>query len=99
VSNEGSIERAFDFFQGGLGKDAFAYEVERETFDHLLLQHASAQGAEVREETNVLEVETNADKPCVLRCGRAGSTRPSRRRPSSTPAARARSSPRSTISG
>jgi len=67
VSNEGSIERAFDFFQGGLGKDAFAYEVERETFDHLLLKHAAAQGAQVREATNVLEVQTSADKPCVLK--------------------------------
>ena len=42
VSNEGSIERGFDFFQGGLGKDTFAYEVERETFDHLLLQHLAS---------------------------------------------------------
>jgi FADH2-dependent halogenase len=72
VSNEGSIERAFDFFQGGLGQDAFAYEVERETFDHLLLKNAAAQGAEVREETNVLEVETNADKPCRLRVRTGG---------------------------
>jgi len=67
VSNEGSIERAFDFFQGGLGKDAFAYEVERETFDHLLLNHAAAQGAQVRESTNVLDVQTSADRPCVLK--------------------------------
>ncbi len=67
VSNDGVVERAFDFFQGGLGADAFAYEVERETFDHLLLKHAATQGAEVREGTNVLEVETNADKPCRLR--------------------------------
>jgi len=72
VSNEGSIERAFDFFQGGLGKDAFAYEVERETFDHLLLKQAASRGAEVREETNVLEVETSADKPCVLRVRTGG---------------------------
>jgi flavin-dependent dehydrogenase len=67
VSNDGSIERAFDFFQGGLGAEAFAYEVERETFDHLLLKHAVKQGAEVREGTNVLEVETSAEKPCRLR--------------------------------
>ena len=42
MSNDGSIERAFDFFQGGLGKDTFAYEVEREIFDHLLLKNAAA---------------------------------------------------------
>jgi FADH2-dependent halogenase len=67
VSNDGSVERGFDFFQGGLGSDAFAYEVERETFDHLLVKHAVRQGAELREATNVLEVETDADKPCRLR--------------------------------
>lgn len=67
VSNDGSVERAFDFFQGGLGAGAYAYEVERETFDHLLLKHAVKQGAEVREGTNVLEVETSADRPCRLR--------------------------------
>jgi FADH2-dependent halogenase len=67
VSNDGKVERAFDFFQGGLGRDTFAYEVERETFDHLLLKHATAQGAEVREETTVLEVEPSADKSCRLK--------------------------------
>ena len=67
VSNDGGVERAFDFFQGGLGEEAFAYEVERETFDHLLLKHAQKQGAEVREGTHVLEVETSAEKPCRLR--------------------------------
>jgi len=67
VSNDGAVERAFDFFQGGLGAEAFAYEVERETFDHLLLKHAMKQGAEVREGANVLEVETSAEKPCRLR--------------------------------
>jgi FADH2-dependent halogenase len=67
VSNDGAVERAFDFFQGGLGAEAYAYEVERETFDHVLLKHAMKQGAEVREGTNVLEVETHADQPCRLR--------------------------------
>jgi FADH2-dependent halogenase len=72
VSNEGSIERAFDFFQGGLGQDTFAYQVERETFDHVLLKHAAAQGAEVREGTSVLDVETSADRPCRLRVRTGG---------------------------
>jgi flavin-dependent dehydrogenase len=67
VSNDGAIERAFDFFQGGLGKDTFAYEVEREHFDHLLLQNAQKHGAEVREGTNVLEVESGNGKPARLR--------------------------------
>lgn len=73
VSNDGSVERGFDFFQGGLGKEAFAYEVERETFDHLLLRHAAAQGAEVREETSVVDAETSAERPCRLRVRTAGS--------------------------
>jgi FADH2-dependent halogenase len=72
VSNDGAVERAFDFFQGGLGRETFAYEVERETFDHLLLQHAAAQGAEVREETSVLDAETSAERPCRLRVRSAG---------------------------
>lgn len=72
MSNDGGVERAFDFFQGGLGKDTFAYEVEREVFDHLLLKNAAKHGAEVREEANVLEVETSADKPCRLRVRSGG---------------------------
>jgi len=72
VSNDGAVERGFDFLQGGLGKEAFAYEVEREIFDHLLLQNAAKLGTEVREETNVLEVKTSAEGPCVLRVRRAG---------------------------
>lgn len=57
VSNDGSIERAFDFLTGGLGADAVAYEVERATFDDLLLRHAGRSGAEVREGVLVLGVE------------------------------------------
>jgi FADH2-dependent halogenase len=67
VSNDGGVERTFDFFQGGLGADTYAYEVERETFDHLLLKNAMKHGAEVREATNVLEVDTSAERPCTLR--------------------------------
>ena len=67
VSNDGAIERAFDFFQGGLGAETYAYEVDRETFDHVLLKNAMKHGAEVREGTPVLEAETSADKPCRLR--------------------------------
>ena len=99
VSNEGSIERAFDFFQGGLGQDTFAYQVERETFDHVLLKHAAAQGAEVREGTSVLDVETSADRPCRLRVRTAAARRPLRPRRSSTPAGRVHSSRSSTTCG
>jgi flavin-dependent dehydrogenase len=72
VSNDGAVERAFDFFQGGLGSEAYAYEVERETFDHLLVKHAVRQGAELQEASNVLEVETSADAPCRLKVRRDG---------------------------
>jgi flavin-dependent dehydrogenase len=57
VSNDGGVERAFDFVQGGLGEDALAYEVERDVFDNALLRHAEQLGAEVREGTAVLDVE------------------------------------------
>jgi flavin-dependent dehydrogenase len=57
VSNDGGVERAFDFVQGGLGEDALAYEVERDVFDHALLRHAESLGAEVREGTSVLDVQ------------------------------------------
>ncbi len=72
VSNDGGVERAFDFFQGGLGADTYAYEVERETFDHVLLKNAMKQGAEVREETTVLDVQTSAERPCTLRIRSGG---------------------------
>jgi FADH2-dependent halogenase len=72
VSNDGGVERAFDFFQGGLGADTYAYEVERETFDHVLLKNAMKAGAEVREETNVLDVQTSAERPCSLRIRSGG---------------------------
>jgi flavin-dependent dehydrogenase len=57
VSNDGDVERAFDFVQGGLGEDALAYEVERDVFDEALLRHAQSLGAEVREGTSVLDVQ------------------------------------------
>jgi flavin-dependent dehydrogenase len=57
VSNDGGVERAFDFIQGGLGEDALAYEVERDVFDQALLRHAESLGAEVREGTSVLDVQ------------------------------------------
>ncbi len=57
VSNDGDVERAFDFIQGGLGEDAVAYEVERDVFDDALLRHAESLGAEVREGTSVLDVQ------------------------------------------
>ena len=65
VSNDGSVERAFDFVQGGLGDDTIAYEVEREDFDELLLRHAQKLGAEVREGVTVLDVQ--GSDPCRLR--------------------------------
>jgi FADH2-dependent halogenase len=65
VSNDGSVERGFDFLTGGLGAEAVAYEVERDEFDHLLLDHARKQGVEAREGVNVLDVQ--GEGPCRLR--------------------------------
>ncbi len=66
VSNDGSVEIVFDFFRGGPDPDVVAYEVEREVFDALLLDHARRAGAEVLQGTAVVRARTREDGPCVL---------------------------------
>jgi FADH2-dependent halogenase len=67
VSNDGSCQIEFDFFTGNTDPDRVAWEVERESFDHLLLEHARGKGAEIREETTVLDVATEPGGPARLR--------------------------------
>ena len=50
-------EKTFDFARGLDDRHPFAFQVERAPFDALLLEHARAQGAEVREECPVAKVE------------------------------------------
>jgi flavin-dependent dehydrogenase len=67
VSNDGSCEMEFDFFTGNIDPDVVAWEVEREIFDKILLDHARNKGAEVREETTVLEATPGEIEPGRLR--------------------------------
>jgi FADH2-dependent halogenase len=67
VSNDGSVERCFDFFTGRPDPDMVAWEVERERFDPILLEHAARCGAVVRHGVCVLEADASADRPCRLR--------------------------------
>ncbi|HXX93583.1 MAG TPA: NAD(P)/FAD-dependent oxidoreductase, partial [Planctomycetota bacterium] len=67
VSNDGGAEIEFDFFTGNTDPDLVAWEVERETFDQILLDHARTRGAEVREETAVLEARPSVGEPGRLR--------------------------------
>jgi len=67
VSNDGGAEIEFDFFTGNTDPDLVAWEVERETFDKILLDHARNKGAEVREQTSVLEAHPSEQEPGRLR--------------------------------
>lgn len=67
MSNDGAIQLAFDFSRGTDDPYRIAFEVERDHFDKLLLDHARERGAEVREGTSVLDVETSEAGPCRLR--------------------------------
>jgi FADH2-dependent halogenase len=72
VSNDGGAEIEFDFFTGNTDPDLVAWEVEREVFDKILLDHARGKGAEVREETTVLEARPSDTGPGCLRLRDAG---------------------------
>lgn len=68
VSNDGGVELEINFFNNARrNPDLVAWEVERERFDELLLDHARRAGAEVREGVTVLDAETRQDAPCRLR--------------------------------
>lgn len=56
LTADGTIERYADF---GAAPDVAlpqTWQVQRSTFDHLLLQHAASSGADVRQGTHVLDV-------------------------------------------
>jgi flavin-dependent dehydrogenase len=55
----GSKKLKLVFRRGRFTKEPSAFQVERATFDHLLLQHAAASGAEVREECSVTGFKLN----------------------------------------
>lgn len=56
LTADGTVERYADF---GAAPDVArpqTWQVQRSTFDHLLLQHAATSGADVRQRTHVLDV-------------------------------------------
>jgi len=72
VSSDGAIELAFDFARGTNDPYRIAFEVERDRFDQMLLDHARERGCEVREEAGVLDVSLSETEPCRLRVRRGG---------------------------
>lgn len=57
----GSIGTRFVFREGKFNREPEAIQVERATFDHILLKHARASGADVREGWSVTKTITDTD--------------------------------------
>src|SRR5262249_1965767 len=61
MPGDGSIERQLDFGSApGVGRPQ-TWQVPRATFDELLLRHAAASGADVREQQRVVSIEFGAE--------------------------------------
>src|SRR5882672_11333728 len=61
----GSKSLSLVFRQGCFTREPEAFQVERSTFDHLLLQHARQSGAEVREGWTVAKFSSDASGTTV----------------------------------
>jgi flavin-dependent dehydrogenase len=57
LTADGSLERYADFSVASAVASPQTWQVERSSFDHLLLQHAASSGADVRERTQALDVD------------------------------------------
>ena len=57
----GSLGTRFAFRQGKFNREPEAIQVERAPFDHVLLKHARASGADVREGWTVGKFDSDAD--------------------------------------
>ena len=62
----------FDFSEQLDGSWPYAYQVRRSEFDHLLLRHCAARGAEVREGTRVTGVDFGANEVAVTAAAEDG---------------------------
>jgi FADH2-dependent halogenase len=60
------------FGQGRFTREALAFQVERATFDHVLLKHAVASGAEAREGWTVLNCRNTSESAQIEARGPAG---------------------------
>lgn len=69
---DGSRSLLLVFRNGRYTKHAEAFQVERSTFDHLLLQHAREAGAEVREGWTVNRFDSDASGATVTATGPEG---------------------------
>src|SRR2546423_13432528 len=58
---DGAKSLLLTFRNGRFTRQTTAFQVERSSFDHLLLQHARSSGAEVREGWAVTKFSTDAD--------------------------------------
>lgn len=70
----GSKTVKFVFGQGVFTREPQAFQVERAKFDHILLQHAAASGAEVREGWTVCASRAEADRVVLSATAPDGST-------------------------
>ena len=70
----GSKSTAFVFSQGAFTRQTEAIQVERATFDHILLKHARSEGAEVREGWSVDRFENTGSAVRVNATGPDGET-------------------------
>src|SRR2546423_11006091 len=71
----GSKALSLCFRNGRFTREPMAYQVERSTFDHLLLQHAASLGAEVREGWTVTRSKSDAEFAEVEARSDSGMTR------------------------
>ena len=65
----------FDFSERSTRRGRYAYQVRRSEFDHLLLRHCAAQGAQVHEGTRVTAVEFPPDGIAAATADDGGATR------------------------
>ncbi len=79
VTSDGSLERRYPFAEGLVDHPGSAWEVERAEFDALLVDAAEKAGAEVRQQTEVKNVEFDAQAVTVTCRGQAGEQRLSAR--------------------
>ena len=72
--SNGSLGTRFAFRQGKYNREPEAIQVERAVFDHILLKHARATGADVREGWSVSKFAADADGVNVEACAPDGQT-------------------------
>jgi flavin-dependent dehydrogenase len=70
----GSIGTRFVFRQGRFNREPEAIQVERAPFDHVLMKHARASGADVREGWTVSKFQADDDGVSVEACDPDGQT-------------------------